>query len=135
MRKNKYYKDFELVELLKGESLMRMEINDPKIESIFNEAWESFKNNEWSFDGPTFVRSRYKSYWETAAFIHDWRNSMGWVGYNIDREMLDIMSKLCYPKNMIIQRYLFTRLTFINIIRHLIKGDLKKIEKKNLYLL
>jgi len=133
MRRNKYYRDFELVELLKGESLMRMEINDPKIESIFNEAWNSFKNNEWSFDGSTFVRSRYKSYWETAAFIHDWRNSMGWVSYSVDREMLDIMKKLGYKKVLIRQRYLFTRLTFINIIRHIIKGNFKKITNDKLY--
>lgn len=132
MRKNKYYKDFTFDELSIGHKMMYNEMqllsNTHFIRTLFHSAWEDFRNNKFKYDGPTFVRSRFKSIWEVAAFIHDWRNSNGFVGYKTDAEFFKIMIHLNYPMNLLIQRWFLTRLTFINIIRH------KIINMKNFYL-
>ena len=49
-----------------------------------------FEAGKFSYDGATFVKERSKSLFEVAAFIHDWRNAMGYVGKQIDQEMFDI---------------------------------------------
>ena len=123
MNKNKYFKDFTELEILRGYNSMVREIDilpdGHSLIEVFNKAWISFCNNEWSYDGATFVNERFKNTkFEVAGFIHDWRNSMGYVGYYIDYEMFVIMILLNYELSDILKRYLLTRLTFINIIRH-----------------
>ena len=63
---------------------------------------------------------------EVSAFIHDWRNFKGYVGKEIDNEFLCIMIALNYKPNLIIQRWLFMRFTFLNVLRHKILGTYKK---------
>ena len=46
---------------------------------------------------------------------------MGYVSYEVDREMLDIMISLNYNLNLIKWRWFLTRFTFLNILRHKIK--------------
>ena len=121
--KNKYFKDYTELEILRGYNSMVREIDilpdGHLLFEVFNEAWISFINNEWSYDGATFVNERFKNnIFEVAAFIHDYRNSFGYVGYYIDYEMFVIMILLNYELSDILKRYLFTRLTFVNIIRH-----------------
>jgi hypothetical protein len=99
---------------------------DHSIRELFTFAWEDFKAGKFSYDGPTFVRSRFKSRWELASFIHDWRNSMGNVGSQVDNEMFSVMIALNYPIKLIIERWMFCRFTFLNVWRHKIKGTYKK---------
>lgn len=126
MRKNKFYSDFSEAEIKAGFELMHKEMNglDFKhpIRTLFLHAWEDFKAGKFSYDGPTFVRSRFKSRWELASFIHDWRNANGNVGREVDNEFFSVMIALNYPINLIIERWLLTRFTFLNVLRHRIKG-------------
>lgn len=126
MRKNKFYNDFSTEELKQAYESMHAEMNglDFKhpIRELFTFAWEDFKAGKFSYDGPTFVRSRFKSRWELASFIHDWRNSNGNVGYQIDNEFFSLMIALNYPIELFPKRYLLTRLTIFNVWRHKIKG-------------
>lgn len=137
MRKNKWYKDFSPEELNQAYWSMNREMNglDFKhpIRTLFMYAWEDFKAGKFSYDGPTFVRSRFKSIWELASFIHDWRNSMGNVGYQVDEEFFSIMITLNYSIHLIIERWLLTRLTFLNVWRHMIKGTYSNIVHVKLY--
>lgn len=130
MRKNKFYSDFSEAELKAGFEMMHKEMNglDFKhpIRTLFLHAWEDFKAVKFSYDGPTFVRSRFKKRWEIASFIHDWRNSNGNVGYQVDEEFFSIMIVLNYPIKLIIERWLLTRLTFLNVWRHKLKGTYNK---------
>lgn len=109
-----------------------LDLNHP-IRTLFMYAWEDFKAGKFSYDGPTFVRSRFKSRWELASFLHDWRNSMGNVGRKVDNEMFSVMIALNYPIELIIHRWLFCRLTFVNVLRHRIKGTYKKTIYIKLY--
>ena len=137
MRKNKFYSDFTEEEIEKAFHLMKFEMQHLDVGHyigiIFNRAWDDFLAGKFSYDGPTFVRSRYKSRWELASFIHDWRNSNGNVGYEIDNEFFSIMIVLNYPIDLIIQRWLFTRFTFLNVWRHMIKGTYNNIVHFRLY--
>jgi len=108
------------------------DFNHP-IRELFTFAWEDFKAGKFSYDGPTFVRSRFKRRWELASFIHDWRNSMGNVGSQVDNEMFSVMIALNYPIKLIIERWMFCRFTFVNVWRHKIKGTYKKIIYIKLY--
>ena len=131
MRKNKFYSDFTEEEIKAGFELMHNEMNglDFKhpIRTLFLQACEDFKAGKFSYDGPTFVRSRFKSRWELASFIHDWRNSNGNVGYEIDNEFFSIMIALNYPIELFPKRYLLTRLTIFNVWRHMLKGTYNNI--------
>lgn len=137
MRKNKWYKDFSPEELNQAYWSMNREMNglDFKhpIRTLFINAWEDFKAGKFSYDGPTFVRSRFKSIWELASFIHDWRNSNGNVGREVDNEFFSVMIALNYPLKLIIERWLLTRLTFLNVWRHRIKGTYNKNINIKLY--
>jgi len=93
--------------------------NKHPIRRLFAEAWNDFKIEKFAFDGATFVKERNRNtIFEVAALIHDWRNSSGCVGKKADREMFDIMIRLNYPLPLIISRWFFCRLTFINVFRH-----------------
>lgn len=137
MRKNKFYSDFSKAELKAGYDKMHRELlivnYDDLIRLIFVNAWEDFKAGKFSYDGPTFVRSRFKSRWELASFIHDWRNSMGNVGREVDNEFFSVMIALNYPIKLIIERWLLTRFTFLNVWRHKLKGTYNKNIEIKLY--
>lgn len=64
MRKNKFYSDFSEAELKAGFEMMHKEMNgldlNHPIRTLFMYAWEDFKAGKFSYDGPTFVRSRFK---------------------------------------------------------------------------
>lgn len=127
MIKNKFYNDFTPIEIAVGDAIMRSELIglDYKhpIRTLHLEAWQSFERGEWSYDGATFVREKFShTIFELAAFIHDWRNSMGYVGKEIDQELIDIMICLNYPFKLMLIRWFWMRLTFINIILHKIKN-------------
>jgi hypothetical protein len=137
MRKNKFYSDFTEEEIEKAFHLMKFEMQHLDVGHyigiIFNRAWDDFLAGKFSYDGPTFVRSRYKSRWELASFLHDWRNANGNVGSEIDREFFSVMISLNYPIELIIQRWFFTRFTFLNVWRHRIKGTYNNIVHFRLY--
>ena len=129
MRKNLAYKNLTAQEAYDMEQILykeieHLDINHP-IRLLLQEALFDYKVGLWRYDGPTFSKAP-KGFWEVAAFIHDWRNSIGYVGYYIDNEMFDIMIYLNYPLFSIRQRYILTRFTLLNMFRYWIKGELKK---------
>lgn len=137
MRKNKFHSDFSKAELITGFEMMKRELDvlyfkDP-IQNLFFCAWADFQSGKFSYDGPTFVRSRFKSRWELASFIHDWRNANGNVGREVDNEFFSVMIALNYPIKLIIERWLLTRLTFLNVWRHKLKGTYNKNIEIKLY--
>jgi hypothetical protein len=126
-----------LEEWTEGKNFMFLELhpyswNSP-IRKLLWKAIEDFEAGKFSYDGATFVRERSKSLFEVAAFIHDWRNSMGYVSYAIDNEMFDIMITLQYRSELIFSRYILTRLTFINVIRHKLRKTFVSSVPDNLY--
>ena len=109
-------------EWTEGKNFMFLELhpyrwNSP-IRKLLRSAIADFEAGKFSYDGATFVKERSSSKFEVGAFIHDWRNAMGYVSYYVDREMLDIMITLNYNLNLIKWRWFLTRFTFLNIIRH-----------------
>lgn len=123
MTKSRYIYEFdELLWIISKENMVREVLNvrvcKKPILNLLNKAIKDFEAGKFSYDGATFVKERSSSLFEVAAFIHDWRNSMGYVSYHVDREMLDIMIVLDYNLNLIKWRWILTRFTFINIIRH-----------------
>jgi hypothetical protein len=90
--------------------------------------------HKFSYDGATFLKERNPvTIFEVGAFIHDWRNSKGYVGKEIDNEFLCVMIALNYKPKLIIERWLLMRLTFLNVLRHKIKGTLKNELPINIY--
>jgi hypothetical protein len=136
MRKNVAYRELSYKEKQEMANSFEKELNGLSINhpiiSLLGQAWFSYKHDGWRYDGPTFSRAP-RGFWEVAAFIHDYRNSHGYVSKPVDREMFSIMIVLNYPLSSIIQRYWLTRLTWVNIIRHWLKGTLKKSNPQNLY--
>ena len=129
--KSKYFKDFSEAEIQIGHNSMIQELKVlPKfhpIKELFADAWIDFVLGKFSYDGATFVKERNPlTLFEVSAFIHDWRNFKGYVGKEIDNEFLCIMIALNYKPNLIIQRWLFMRFTFLNVLRHKILGTYKK---------
>lgn len=129
--KSKYFKDFLEAEIQIGHNSMIQELKVlPKfhpIKELFADAWIDFMLGKFSYDGATFVKERNPlTLFEVSAFIHDWRNFKGYVGKEIDNEFLCIMIALNYKPNLIIQRWLFMRFTFLNVLRHKILGTYKK---------
>lgn len=95
------------------------------IVKLLRQSIHDFEDGRWDYDGATFVRERFKTHcWEVAAFIHDWRNSMGYVGSKPDQEMFAIMNVLGYKKRHITIRKALCNFTFLNTIRHFLKGSL-----------
>lgn len=138
MIKSKYYKDFSEEELCIGYNSMIQELKLlPKVHPIrklFVKTWIDFKDGKFSYDGATFVKERFShTIFEVAAFIHDWRNLNGYVGKEIDNEFMHIMTALNYKFKLIVDRWLFMRLTILNVLRHKIKGTYKKGIPNNLY--
>lgn len=135
---SKYYTQFSEDEIRIGYNSMIQELKVlPKIHSIkelFCDAWIDFKAGKFSYDGATFVKERNMiTLFEVGAFIHDWRNSKGYVGSKIDREFLCIMIVLNYKPEIIIERWLFMRLTFLNVWRHRFLCSYRKGLPDNIY--
>ena len=121
MTKSKTYNQFTQEELDRGYLSMKLELqNAPKwLVAFFDKAWSDFKQNKWSYDGATFVPERYKTtLFEVAAFLHDYLNIMGIVSYQADAFMFRVMKLLNYDFKYFVWRWVLTRLTFLNIIRH-----------------
>ena len=138
IRKSKYFKDFTEAEIQIGHNSMIQELKVlPKvhpIKELFADAWIDFMLGKFSYDGATFVKERNPlTIFEIGAFIHDWRNSNGYVGKEIDIEFICIMIVLNYKHNLIIERWFFMRLTFLNVLRHKILGTYKKELPTNLF--
>ena len=95
------------------------------IENAFKLAWKDYESGLFSYDGATFVKEVYNDYWEVASFIHDWLNVTGYIGKDIDLYFIKIMIHLQYPERRIYERCKWMQLTFINVLRHRIKGTFK----------
>lgn len=136
--KSKYYNQFTQEEIRIGYNSMIQEIKilplGHSVRELFASAWMDFSIGKFSYDGATFVKERNPiTIFEVAAFIHDWRNSKGYVGQKIDREFLCIMIALNYKPRLIIERWLFMRLTFLNVLRHKFLGNLNNKSLDNLF--
>ena len=139
MMRNRYIYDISLEEWNEGKTFMHCEIfglglKHP-VRLLLRKAIVDFESGKFSYDGATFVKERSKSLFEVAAFIHDWRNAMGYVGKKIDQEMFDIMICLDYNLSLIKWRWILTQLTFLNIIRHRIMCSYLGANPDDLYLL
>lgn len=142
MRKSRYINQITVKEWQQGSAFMRSEMQnicDIHVRKLLQKAIRDFEAGKFSYDGATFVKERTNSMFEASAFIHDWRNSMGYVSYKVDREMLDIMILLDYNLSLINWRWFLTRFTIINIARHKIlrsyvgsaPADLYRLPKMN----
>lgn len=136
--RGKYFNQFTEEEIRIGYNSMLKELevlpqNHP-IRELFAETWIDFIMGKFSYDGATFVKERFShTIFEVGAFGHDRRNSLGYVGKEIDNEFLSIMIVLNYKPNLIIERWLFMRLTFFNVLRHKILGNLNNKSPDNLF--
>ena len=138
IRKSKYFNQFSEAEIQIGHNAMIQELKClPKvhpIKELFADAWIDFMLARFSYDGATFVKERNSlTIFEVGAFIHDWRNSKGYVGKAIDNEFLSVMISLNYKPSMIIKRWMLMRFTFLNVLRHKMKGTYKKELPTNIY--
>ena len=138
IRKSKYFNDFLEAEIQIGHNSMMQELKVlPKvhpIKELFASAWIDFSIGKFSYDGATFVKERnLLTIFEVAAFIHDWRNSKGYVGRKIDWEFLSIMIVLNYKPELIKERIFFLVLTPLNVARHRFLSTYKKGVPSNLY--
>lgn len=138
IRKSKYYNQFTEEEIRIGYNSMCQEIKvlplGHSVRELFASAWIDFQCGKFSYDGATFVKERNPiTIFEVAAFIHDWRNSFGYVGKEIDHEFLSVMIVLNYKPELIIERKLFMLLTPLNVARHRFLSTYKKGVPSNLY--
>ena len=135
--KNRYIHQISGSEWAEGKSFMLSEVVDldtyHSVRVLLRQAILDYETGKFSYDGATFVRERSISIFEVAAFIHDWRNSMGYVSKEIDKEMFDIMILLNYPIELIKERLFFTKFTFLNVWRHKLLGNKLKQTPINLY--
>lgn len=134
----KYFKEFSEDELRIGHNSMVQELKVlPRlhpIRELFADAWIDFMFHKFSYDGATFVKERNSiTIFEVSAFIHDWRNLKGHVGKEIDNEFMCIMIALNYKPKLITERWLFMRLTFLNVLRHKFLSNYKKELPTNLF--
>ena len=136
--KSRYFKDFTEAEIRIGYNSMLKELEVlPEVHPIrelFTETWIDFVLGRFSYDGATFVKERNPlTLFEVSAFIHDWRNFKGYVGKEIDNEFICIMITLNYKPRLIIERWLFMRFTFLNVLRHNFLGNLNNKSPDNLF--
>ena len=136
--KSRYYNQFTQEEIRIGYNSMCQEIKvlplGHSVRELFASAWIDFQIGKFSYDGATFVKERNPiTIFEVAAFIHDWRNSNGYVGEKIDREFLCIMIVLNYKPELIKERIFLLVLTPLNVARHRFLSTYKKGIPNNLY--
>lgn len=130
MSPNKTYSQYTPQELDFGFRYMVKELTDANapdwLWKLWLMVWNDFKKEGFSYDGATFSAERSKeTLFEVGAFLHDWLNDLGIVSYTADAFMFRVMILLNYRWNLIVGRWIKTRLTFINIIRHRYKGTYK----------
>jgi hypothetical protein len=122
MIKSRYIYNFSTEEWQQGKAFMLFEVahlsNNHQIRVLLQKAIADFEAGKFSYDGATFVKERSMSLFEVAAFIHDWRNAMGYVSKEVDKEMFDIMNVLNYDLSLVFWRFIWTRFTFLNVYRH-----------------
>ena len=139
MTRSKYIYEISQEEWIEGKNFMLLELQPYRwklpIRLLLWKAISDYEAGKFSYDGATFVRERSSSLFEVAAFIHDWRNSMGYVSYAVDREMLDIMITLNYNLSLIKWRWFYTRFTFLNIVRHKILCTYVASKPEDLFLI
>lgn len=136
--KERSYTDFSEEELKSGfefmENSINVNVNDSEIQEklrrLLNKQWTRFKNLEFKVDGATFISEQYGNYFNLWWFNHDARNKFGYVGKEIDSEMLDIMTLLNVPQELKRKSIWWFKFTWINIVRHVLKGN-KKNELPN----
>ena len=138
IRKSKYYNQFTEDELRIGYNSMLKELEVlPEVHPIrdlFASTWIDFKAGKFSYDGATFVKERFShTIFEVGAFGHDRRNSLGYVGKEVDEEFCCIMIALQYNAELIFERMLLMKLTPLNVARHRILGTYKKELPSNLF--
>ena len=77
-----------------GKAFMLKEVerleDDHPIKILLKKAIRDFELGKFSYDGATFVKERSESLFEVAAFLHDWRNAMGYVSKHVDQEMFAV---------------------------------------------
>jgi hypothetical protein len=109
--------------------LMLKQCNGVKwVQEAFFNAWDSFKSDDWKYDGATFVKENNDEFWEVASFIHDWMNCIGFVGKKVDLYFIKIMIALNYNENIIFERCKWMQYTFLNFFRHWVMGNNPKNE-------
>lgn len=101
------------------------------IETALYYAWNSYKSDGWKYDGATFVKEKNNSYWEVAAFIHDYLNNVGYVGKKPDLYFIKIMITLNYGENIIFERCKWMQYTFLNYFWHWVRNKKPKNEIPN----
>lgn len=139
--RNRYYSEFTEKQLLEARVYMLEEIEQApeeyqeKLMGVFFYYWKSFMNGKFTVDGATFIDEEKDSFFNIWWFIHDGRNSEGYVGNTIDNEMLDIMTLTNTPAKHFKQAVPLLKLTWLNVIRHFIKGTYKRKNPTNLIVL
>lgn len=137
MMKSKYIYEVPEYVWLNGKAFMLQEVYGLKhthpIVILLQKAISDFEAGKFSYDGATFVRERSKSLFEAAAFIHDWRNSMGYISKQVDQEMFDVMNILNYDTPLVFWRFFLTRFTFLNVARHKIMHTFVASAPNDLY--
>lgn len=141
MHKNKFYSDFSKKELIDGKCFMLSQIEQVPLKyqsqliSLFYYYWHLFEKCKFKVDGATFVDEQKECFFNLWWFIHDGRNSEGYVGNKVDEEMLSIMILTDVPPIHFKQVIPLIRLTWFNKIRHILKFTYKWKNPDNLILL
>lgn len=122
IKKNTSVQNLTQQELQDAYDFMHNECKGTWVEPVFLNAWNDYLNGVFKYDGATFVREVTDYFFECAAFIHDWLNSLGYVGKGVDIYFFDIMIALKYPTNIMFERNKWMQWTFFNTFWHKIKG-------------
>lgn len=136
--KNRYSYEFSKNALNEGKKYMYAEILVAPVEyqeqltRVLDYYWSKFINNEFTVDGATFIDEEEGCFFNIWWFIHDGRNSEGYVSKKVDNEMIDIMVLTDTPAKHFKQAIPYLKFTWANVFRHFIKGTLKYRTPKNL---
>jgi len=131
--KDRGYSDFTAEELKSGFEFMQNSItnnvNDrhvaDELYKLLYKRWQQFKDGEFKVDGATFVSEQEGNYFNLWWFNHDARNKYGYVGTEIDNEMLTIMILLNVPQSHFRDIIPWFSFTWINTVRHILTGNRK----------
>lgn len=136
--KNRYYYEFSDKELHEGKCYMIEEIEQAskkyqeQLIGVFYYYWRKFMKGEFAVDGATFIDEEDGCFFNIWWFIHDGRNSEGYVSKSVDSEMLDIMILTNTPNKHFKQAIPYLKFTWLNVIRHIIKCTYKRKKPSNL---
>lgn len=142
--KDRSYKDFTDEDLKSGYNFMLNSIKENvcipeyryQLLDLLEIRWRQFMNGDFKVDGATFIKEQYGNYFNLWWFNHDARNKFGYVGKDIDDEMLDIMVLLNVPQKHFRDSIWWFKFTRVNWLRHFCikifkKGNLKINELPN----